>query len=155
MLNLENVLLNTLFENDGSLRDIYILNTNRYDWIQLWEFLNNSYDLVLSIDGEIASKIPKDVIDIFNLKKEKSIYLIIPLNGIEFNCHFFYFDEIEFNITPRSVNNILDVKTIIKFMGDLSFLLSKNVSISIENDKDDPWLTSKPNGKYTFDIKNY
>lgn len=152
MPNLENDLLNTLFRNDGSLRDIYILDTNINDWNQLWEYLNNRYDLELSIDGQITSVKPKDVRYLFNLKKVKSIYLIVPLNDIDLGCHFFDLNEIEFDITPWAINNISDVKMIMRFMEELSFLLSKNVSISIENDKEFPWLTFHPDGKYTLNL---
>jgi hypothetical protein len=147
MCNINEDVLTNVFFDDGSLRDIYIEQTNLNDWISIWEFVKG---LSISINGETETinGIPEDVSEIFKARKEVSIYLTIDYKGVVFNCHFFCIEEIEFNVCPRGINNLMEAKAVFDFMEKLSNLLCKDVSISIENFKEDPLITVTSKGEY-------
>jgi hypothetical protein len=68
--------------------------------------------------------------------------------GINFVCHFFCVEEMEWDITPKQINNIDEVKVVLKFIETMSKMLRKNVAISYENDKEIPLIILHPNGDY-------
>ncbi|WP_367760388.1 hypothetical protein [Ammoniphilus sp. 3BR4] len=70
MIN-EDVVINKIFFDDGSLRDIYITQTSLEDWKIIWEFIKNLNQFTISIDGETSDEIPNDITDIFKVRKEK------------------------------------------------------------------------------------
>lgn len=135
-----------VFHVDGSLRDIYVDEpTTIDDWHAVWQFFRNC-NTTLTVDGEKVNHIPSDIATIFKERQEKSICLNIKYNGVDFNCHFFSEEEIELDINPATIKDITEVKSVIDFMEMMAKLLKKNVSLSIENDKQDPLITVKQNG---------
>lgn len=143
----EEVLTKVFFDN-GSLRDIYVEQTNQDDWTSLWNFVKSLSKRTLSIDGEQTDNIPDDVANIFKARKDKSIYISIDYKGVAFVCHFFCIEEIEVDVSPRQINNLSEAKAVFEFMESLSNLLRKDVSISIENDHNAPLVTVNSKGKY-------
>ena len=95
-----------IFEPDGSLLDIYIQETNINDWLTLIDFLNANYKLKYgpTDDDESAERINRDYIqnvfaDTFGELERKSVS--VHFDNLNFNCHFFLQDEIEFDADPR------------------------------------------------------
>lgn len=138
-----------VFDVDGSLRDIYVIEpTTIDDWNAVWQFFRSLSNLTLTVDGEKVNQLPSDIDVIFKERQEKSIFLKIEYNGVDFNCHFFSIEEIELDISPATIKDSTEAKSVIDFMEVLAKLLRKNVSISIENDKQAPLITVKHNGEY-------
>jgi len=80
--------LKTEFEWDGSLCDLYILDTDVEIWQRMLDVLRASgYPLHYTIDHEQID-LPTDVGVIFNKRLEGSPMLSIEVHGININCHF-------------------------------------------------------------------
>lgn len=121
-----------IFEPDGSLRDIYVQEVSLIDWIQLIDFLNDSYTLNYDSSNRI------DKVDVVNYLKDesgemesKSVY--INLEGITIACHFFLIDQIEFDIDPKEIKSLNDYKKVEAFMNSVSKILSNQVTLTGEN----------------------
>lgn len=136
----ENAVMNNIFFDDGSLRDIYITETSLEDWKIIWELMK-SFNLTISIDGDPNEKIPKDVTDIFQVRKEKAVHSRFSYKGVDIVCYFFSINEVEFDVSPREVYTMMEANSVFEFMEILSRLISKDVSLSIENDKQNPLIT--------------
>ncbi|UPM55454.1 hypothetical protein [Gottfriedia acidiceleris] len=149
--NIEEVLIN-VFYDDGSLRDLFIKETNLSDWNILMNFFKSLPNLTLSFDGEKTNQIPSSISELFMLKNEKAVLLSINYKSIIINCHFSCEDEIELDVSPREITTIKEVNAVLEFMDKLARLLNKDVSISIENDSECPLITIRSDGEY---IKNY
>ncbi|MFD1739422.1 hypothetical protein ACFSCX_23355 [Bacillus salitolerans] len=127
MSDITEEVLAKVFFDDGSLRDIFVKKTNKDDWTTLWDFVKSLIKRTLSIDGEETDDIPDDVASIFKARKDKSIYISIDYKDVAFVCHFFCIEEIEFDVSPRQINNLSEAKAVFEFMERLANLLRKDV----------------------------
>lgn len=141
MMKINEEIYKSVFFNDGSLRDIYIIDTTIDDWNIIWDYIKTLNKVTLIVDGETVISIPNDIIDIFEGRKDKSIFVSFDFNGVNICSHFFCISEIEFDISPKEINNTAKAEAVIKFLVTVSELLNKNVSISLENDKENPLIT--------------
>ncbi|WP_273129482.1 hypothetical protein [Bacillus weihaiensis] len=148
LLNNEDVLTN-IFYKDGSLRDIYILNTDKYDWNKFLNLLQSSQlNLNLLIDGTEKNDVNLHIDDVINISDEKNALIIIDLNGIKIHCHFFCIEEIELDINPKEIVNSYSANLVFEFMRNISSKLEKEVFISPENMSEYRLITIYPNGTY-------
>jgi hypothetical protein len=123
------------FEPDGSLRDIYIIDSSTQDWQTIWMFLTHDPDrLTFSIDG-LQTDPPGTVDGVFAVGLEHSVVASYALGKQTINCHFFEKSEIEFDLDPRDVSGTDDVDTLGQFMAVLGQLVSKPVILTQENDQ--------------------
>ncbi|MES2837827.1 MAG: hypothetical protein V4667_09915 [Bacteroidota bacterium] len=123
---------------DGSLRDIYVLQTSVDDNKKLTEYVNKNYPLKWSnnLNQTEEDKIDFNIIKLFwegNLNLFSTVKVLI--NKVQVNNHFFAPNEIENDVDPREVNSLDDHKNIISYMSDLSNLLNKPVILTPENEQ--------------------
>lgn len=149
ILTTNNGINKNVFYQDGSLRDIYILDTD----INVWErFVNLLYisnlDFRLLIDGSMRNTPRISVDELFQMKDDKSLLLVINLKGVNINCHFFCIEEIELDIEPKEINDFNKACAVLEFMKSISQELNKEVLLTPENMSDFPLIISYPNGKY-------
>ncbi len=127
------------FVDDGSLRDIYFLNANIDKWQEFIGAIPSSdFNFEYQLDGE-QKTLPKKAIKIFE-DKEHSHLLILKKEGINFNCHFFIKEEIEFDISPNEVNSQDKLAIVMKFMVYFGDLLNLKVILTPENFQKSPIL---------------
>src|SRR5438094_9223626 len=94
----------TEFEWDGSLRDLYILDADVEVWQRVVDTLRSSeYPCCYRVDGN-ECPLPEDVEDIFKKRHEASFLLSIDAESILLNCHFFAEEEVEFDLDPRELD---------------------------------------------------
>lgn len=128
-----------IFEPDGSLRDIYVQDVTLPDWGKLIDFLNLNYDIKFGEDEK--NQIDKEYV-IKYLKDEtgeiESKSLKIDFNGVNFRCHFFLPNQIEFDIDPKEIKAINDFESIEKFMVSISKTLKNQVTLTGENSPEFP-----------------
>lgn len=127
-----------IFEPDGSLIDIYVQDVSIDDWEKLIDLLNSRYSLRVTIPGSetVLNQIDKEHAVQYLTDKSgetKSISVMIDLNKVSLNCHFFLPDQIEMDIDPNEVNSIRDFQTIEKFMEEVSRVLNNQVTLAGEN----------------------
>jgi len=122
------------FEVDGSLRDIYIFDTNKDVWNNLIQFINKlSYKHEFR-HGEKEISLPNEFDDIKKLQETDSTILKIFINNIiQVNCHFFTESEIEMDITPNEITDEEKYNMLIMFLKWLSDSLNKPTVLTHEN----------------------
>jgi hypothetical protein len=121
------------FAFDGSLRDIYILQTHPNDWQQILNALRaGAFELQYFRDAQPA-ELPFEAAEIFGAGGERSCLLSVTFDGITANCHFFMPSEIEFDIDPREVRGEQQFDALIRFMHLLAETTSKEALLTVEN----------------------
>lgn len=122
---------------DGSWRDLYILNTNKEDWIKWIKYVNQHY-IVNWYNGKTGieeNQINYDVIkEYFDREHDLCSTAKIFIDKIQINCHFFSESEIENDIDPREINSLKDHEHVLKYMTDLSTILNKEVILTPESE---------------------
>ena len=122
---------------DGSLRDIYVLDTSIALWNKFLELLSGShYDRQCFSDGD-----PVDYFQSFQQIREiqqshSTLLTIILPEGPSINCHFFVEYEIEMDIDPRDFQNESRLLILERFLTWLSHSLDRRVILTHENSPD-------------------
>lgn len=120
------------FEWDGSLRDLYVLETDRETWQKALDFLRTSaYPLSYFVDGE-GAELPAEVAAIFSRRSATSPLLSVDVYGIHINCHFFVEEQIEFDVDPREVNDEARFGHLCEFIQRLGQNLGRSVILTPE-----------------------
>ncbi|GHO54690.1 hypothetical protein KSB_31650 [Ktedonobacter robiniae] len=133
-----------VFENDGSLRDIFVLNTSEQDWQIMLNFLRqSSYPFEFTIDGT-PQELPDSVKTIFDLRQEHSTQLCIDRQELVINSFFFTEEEIDFDIHPRDINTGDKVERLLEFMRTISKLLNKEIILTPQMSETNPWYRFNP-----------
>ncbi|MFJ5771656.1 hypothetical protein [Psychrobacillus sp. NPDC093180] len=149
-----NEVLDKVFFNDGSLRDIYVLNVDLGDWQMFYEWIYLSgWGIKLYKDGlETVNEI-KNVDKLFEGKEFHSILLSIDIKGAALiNCHFFSKDEMEFDVNPIEIKGLYEANAVFEFMSKLSSILGKEIFLTEENKPEHPLVTIKSDGTLTIHI---
>jgi len=120
-------------EPDGSLRDIYVLDTNISIWEKLLTEITLSKYVFKFTHGEIQLDIPSCFSSIKALQEVNPTILTILVNHIKINCHFFVESEIEMDICPSEVNSEGRFHSLIEFLEWLSRVTNSNVVLTHEN----------------------
>lgn len=124
---------------DGSLRDIYVLNTTRSDW-QLWaDFVNTNYTVSIQSydDEEVKNKIGLvEVIAYWDAETYESVTSTVYVGNVLVNTHFFVEEEIENDVLPTEVESIEDHNRLMEYLKGVSKTLNKEVMLTAENLKE-------------------
>ena len=129
-----------LWEVDGSLRDIYVLNTTPASWAAFLR-LARLRGADLRFEGA-----PADFPDTASGAEglSHSHLLVLPVAGARLHCHFFASEEIELDIDPAEVTSEEDHSAVLEFVRELSLLLGLPAIITPENFKGQPFLRFEP-----------
>ena len=135
--NWENI--NWIFESDGSLRDIYIQNTSIEDWAKLIDLLNSDYKVTYFLENKINKK------EVFKYFEDEtghaeSSTISINVENIKISCHYFFVEQIEFDIAPSQIKTKSDFEKILSFMTKISLTLGKQVTLTGENQANYPFI---------------
>jgi hypothetical protein len=135
-----------VFEWDGGLRDLYVLNTTIEDWQAAIDFLRSSaYPLSFWLNDK-AVPLPENVGSVFANRSQIDVLLSIDISGMIINCHFFTEQELELDLDPREVNSEEQLNSLFRFMKALGQYLRKGVILTHENSPHLVLLRSSPNG---------
>lgn len=129
-----------LWNRDGSLRDIYVQNTEAVHWDR-FDRLLRKYECTYTFDG-MPLPFPGSRSALAN--REGSHLLSIPLGGPVINCHFFIEQQLELDISPKEVAGPLDHERILVFVESLAEALELAADITPENWEENPFLTYSP-----------
>jgi hypothetical protein len=106
-----------LWESDGSLRDIYVQNTEAVHWDR-FDRLLSQYECSYTHDG-VAAPFPGSHSVLGN--REGSHMLSILLDGpVAICCHFFIAEQLELDISPREVTGPVEHDEMLSFVANLS-----------------------------------
>lgn len=122
---------------EGSLCDIYVLNTSLDDWARVWSaLLADSGNLSFSVDREPTTP-PLDIEEAFRLARNHSVCCSYAVGKQRLNCHFFGEDEVEFDCDPRDVDGPIEADRLADFIKMLGRATWKEVRLTPENGPDD------------------
>jgi hypothetical protein len=129
-----------IFEPDGELRDIYVQDVTLTDWSKLIDFLNLNCELRF---GEDKTQIDKEYVLRFladETGEMESCTLNVSLENLNLRCYFFLPDMIEFDIDPTEVKSIDDFNKIVQFITDISKVLNKQITLTMERTPELPLI---------------
>lgn len=119
---------------DGSLRDIYILDTSRDDWARVWDVLTiDPRKIEFKVNGELATP-PTLVDEVFRLQETSSVLATYALGKQRLNCHFFTEEEVELDLDPRDIDGMVEVEQLATFLVTLGTATSREVRLTPENE---------------------
>jgi hypothetical protein len=121
------------FFQDGSLRDIYVLDTQLQDWRAAAEFINRQYKFEFTGPWQEAN-FPRDLKRLFATSQESGMTsLFLDVSGVRVTSHFFTIYEIEFDIDPAEVTDPFKLDRLFAFMKGLASAVGKDVILTPEN----------------------
>lgn len=129
-------------EPDGSLRDIYILESSLTDW----KYFLSSLKAELK---EIGFRINEEEINVDDLNLDDHFSgnhewmlptLRVVKDNVQLNCHFFTDIEMEFDFDPKEITGIGKMNVILEFMKRLSHSVGKDSILTPENAREYPIL---------------
>jgi hypothetical protein len=121
------------FAFDGSWRDIYVLGTDMAGWQRMLDGLRAAgYDLAYFRDHQ-PNELPVEAAQAFPLPDECDRLLLVRFAEVQANCHFFWVEDIEFDIDPREVVGQEQLDAVFGFMRCLSQAVGKDAILTAEN----------------------
>lgn len=133
-----------LWERDGSLRDIYVQDTEAVHWNRFDQLLSQ-YECSYTFDG-VAAPFPGSHRVLEN--RDGSHLLSILLDGpVEICCHFFIAEHLELDISPKEITGPLEHEEVLSFVENLADALELSADITPENAEQTPFLTYVPQSR--------
>jgi hypothetical protein len=141
-----------LFENvradlawDGSLRDIYVLDTDSADWERLGSTLRASGLTLDYLLQGLPAALPVSLgSHIRDPHRSASLLVVRLAERLPIDCHFFAADEIEFSCDPRGVDGEASWDCLLDFVAVVGQGIGKPVLLTPENVRDRPILSYEP-----------
>ena len=138
------------FIGEGSLRDIYVLDTTIEDWRTLFAQLQIRFKLSYVVDGT-DRQLPLTVDEIFATREQACPTLSFLVGDIWVVTHFFTPDEIEFDIAARDVTSQASLDHLLGFLQLIGDTVRRTVLLTPENDERHPCITYNPvQGEFAF-----
>ena len=127
-----------IYYSDGSLRDIYVLDSTIEDWKKWIDFINENYQVKFEYfdnqgNKKIESKINFDEVSKYWNNYENPISAEFLVGEVLLKCYFFSIDEIENDFFPEEVKTIEQHNLIIEYLKSISKILNKEVILTPEN----------------------
>lgn len=131
------------FEADGSLRDIYVLDTTLDNWQSVLGFLTAApYSATLTTGGQ-PIPIPPDLRVLFVRSESPPPLLSFRIGRVGMGCNFFAEQEIEFDFSPEGLTE-RDIVGVLHFMCELGHLTDRIVVLTPENCQSRPIFRCDP-----------
>lgn len=133
-----------LFVFDGSLRDIYVLNTSVEDWSRLLQALPHwRFKLHYSVAGSEHS-LPESFDTAHRARSGADVCLQILAGDIDIRCHFFSPEEIEFDFDPRSVRGQGELDSLCDFLVRVANSVNREIRMTPENAPETALISYSP-----------
>lgn len=146
----------SLFDWDGSLRDLYVFGTTREDWERLFGALKAAaWRIEFTRNGEPIA--PPDSLDeYFDVTPDRpGGVLSIFVGRVSVNSYMFVSEEIELDIDPREVADAEQYEGVVGFMKFVADTLSKQVVLTPENGPEHPLLVAHPGSSHVIAGKSW
>jgi hypothetical protein len=131
-----NIIKENVYYEDGSLRDIYVLNTSAEDWRKWTQLVNRKYKVSFynGQTGQTTDKIDFKAVNAFwTGKTDFTNGAVIAIGNFTVNCHFFCADEFENDVCPREIHSPDSHHMLMEYLTDVSCQLGKKVLLTSEN----------------------
>ena len=118
------------FEPDGSLRDLYVLDTTVDDWRAVMEYFESGPYGVRFTSPNVARPVAPSIGQLVGAQSRPSMF--VDVGELLLACHFFKVDQIRLEVDPRDVTE-WNVRPLLELMADLGDLTGKVVVLSRDN----------------------
>jgi len=137
------------FYIDGSLRDIYVLETDEQDWQKLLAFLRSGPYALEFFVGDQLTPLPENIEAIFALQDDLLPwpYLHIDKEHLDLDCFFFTREEIDFDLDPRNFQGNTahqQISRLLDFLRTVGQLLNKTIILTSEGGSSMPLFRFDP-----------
>jgi hypothetical protein len=126
----------SIYFEDGSLRDIYVLNTTQQDWFKWAEHVNSKYKVEFynGLKQSIENRINIKIIEEYWAGNSNCLSSArIFIREMIVMCYFFSDLEIENDIQPKEVKSVDDHLALLKYLKEISRLLQKELVLTEES----------------------
>ncbi|PVY37961.1 hypothetical protein [Pontibacter virosus] len=134
-----------IYYEDGSLRDIYVFNTNKEDWKAWANLINEKYSVEFYNGRTQQTKARIDVEELLkyftapeDFKDVNKAY--IKLGKVTLDCQLHYESEMESDIDPKEVKTEEDHQAILEYLKAVASALNKKVVMTSEMTPEDVLL---------------
>jgi hypothetical protein len=134
------------FQRDGSLRDVYIMDTDMKDWQSFIDLVQELNIMTEFSRGPAVEEIPSCIKGAFSGQYDETCSLSIFLDNILLRTHFFVESEIELDLDPRDFRSQEDLDKLVAFMGKIAQRVGKPVLLTPENCPESPIFVVQPGG---------
>ena len=120
-------------EEFGSVRDIYVADTDVQTWEKLLVALReSSWDPDLRLGAQSVALVPAAMI-LADVPPGADTYTLrVTVGELWLWCHFYSADEIEFSLQAGQVESARDLERLVAFMVWVSAVLAKDVKLTLE-----------------------
>ncbi len=126
------------FNVDGALRDIYICPSSESLWNEFIALVRSGTFRHEFWHGEANLDLPREFREVKRLQlTDPTILKVFLPNLVQINCHFFCEEEIEMDIDPREVRDEGAFQSLLHFLRVVSATLKRDVRVTYENSPED------------------
>jgi hypothetical protein len=138
------------FFPDGSLRDIYVEGTTIGDWQNLLGFIAASYPPVeFRVADQVVSTTPTLSEGSFSGGSAR-VDISFSIGTIRVVGLFFTSEEIELSFQPADIAATAQVRDLLSFISGVARTLQKRVTITLENERDNPIFVAQADGDVSY-----
>ncbi|RZK32938.1 MAG: hypothetical protein EOO61_16305 [Hymenobacter sp.] len=119
-----------IYPSDGSLPDIYVLNTTYDDWRRWAAWVNATYPVRFrdTNQQEHASIDTEAVLSYWQGDRLGDMpFASIWVGNVQLNCFFLAEDSLDGDINPQDIQSIEDHQALLKYLANVSRLLGKEI----------------------------
>jgi hypothetical protein len=127
------------FEVDAGLCDIYVHNVTIAEWRAVFDALIENYSLEYSVDN-VSQPLPESVDAAFAIKSSAMPALYFHAGRVLVGCHFYWDEEIEFDIDLSEVTSQEALDDLLRFIRLLGQTTRRAVTLTRENDEKRPFI---------------
>ena len=121
------------FEVDGSLTDVYCLETNEKDWNRFLAWVaHGQIPHRFQVDGQQA-ELPQSIAQIHQLSSISALTLALKTAFGDLNCHFFSADELELHLDPRDIASERNYLQLVEVLQEIADTLGKPLVVAPES----------------------
>ncbi len=122
------------FAADGTLRDLYVGDTDLGDWFGVARFLNSAGYTLRFTGGWEGDAFPANVGRLFTGDPTvERTDLTVDVAGVRVVCHFFCVEHVELDLDPAEVVDATRLAAIFELMRGLAGATGKDVLLTPEN----------------------
>ncbi|MEV2212766.1 hypothetical protein AB0H86_15180 [Streptomyces sp. NPDC050997] len=127
-----------MFEVDGALRDVCVLDASEDDWSRVIArlCLHSSETHFSTTLPQLPVDLKRNAGELFSIlasNAEESATFSAKVGTVWFSCHFFQSSEIEFTFDPTDVESADSFRCVVDFMSEVGEACGKRVVMTMES----------------------
>jgi hypothetical protein len=124
------------FEIDGSLKDIYVLDTSAVEWQLLLELIRSRGWRCAYSEDALPKPLPSAAEALDTQQLRATMLAFWPGGDLEVHAHFFTADQIELDLDPRTIQDQKGLDSVVRLLRAIGKGLDRSVVLTWENSPD-------------------